>query len=136
MRRLCLAVLDPSSFPGSELGSTPPIEEVLRMAREMRFVDEAWLTVKSGRGGDGCLSFRREKYIPRGGPDGGNGGRGGHVIIVADPQVTTLLDIGRARSYRARSGQPGKAKKSYGGARPCDIIQITGDDHWRIVMPH
>ena len=95
------------------------------MAREMRFVDEAWLTVKSGRGGDGCLSFRREKYIPRGGPDGGNGGRGGHVILVADPQVTTLLDIGRARSYRARSGQPGKAKNCTGR---------TGEDR-RIHLP-
>ena len=95
------------------------------MVKEMRFVDEAWLTVKSGRGGDGCLSFRREKYVPRGGPDGGDGGRGGHVILVADPQVTTLLDIGRARSYRARSGQPGKAKNCSGR---------TGEDR-RISLP-
>lgn len=84
------------------------------MPRGLRFVDEARLTVISGRGGDGCLSFRREKYVPRGGPDGGDGGRGGHVILVADSQVTTLLDIGRARTFRAKSGQPGKPKSGSG----------------------
>ena len=71
------------------------------MSRGARFVDEARLTVRSGRGGDGCLSFRREKYVPRGGPDGGDGGRGGHVILVADPQIATLLHIGR-RHWRSR----------------------------------
>ena len=84
------------------------------MARGMRFVDEALLHVRSGRGGDGCVSFLREKYVPRGGPDGGDGGRGGHVILVAEPQITTLLDIGRSRSYRAKSGQPGKGASCTG----------------------
>ena len=80
----------------------------------MRFIDEALLTVKSGRGGDGCVSFRREKYVPRGGPDGGDGGRGGHVILHADPQVNTLLDIGRSRTFRAQSGEPGRGKNCTG----------------------
>ena len=84
------------------------------MVREMRFVDEALLTVKSGRGGDGCVSFRREKYVPRGGPDGGDGGRGGHVILFAETQVTTLLDIGRSRTYRAPSGEPGRGRNCTG----------------------
>jgi len=84
------------------------------VARGARFVDEARITVKSGRGGDGCLSFRREKYVPRGGPDGGDGGHGGHVILVADPQITTLLDIGRARTYRAEAGEPGRGRNQSG----------------------
>lgn len=84
------------------------------VARGVRFVDEARITVKSGRGGDGSVSFRREKYVPRGGPDGGDGGRGGHVILVADPQITTLLDIGRARTFRAQSGDPGRGRNMSG----------------------
>ncbi len=84
------------------------------MPRGVRFVDEARISVLSGRGGDGCVSFRREKYVPRGGPDGGDGGRGGNVILVADPQISTLLDIGRSRSFRARPGGPGKGKNQTG----------------------
>lgn len=84
------------------------------MARGVRFVDEAWISVTSGRGGDGCLAFRREKYVPRGGPDGGDGGRGGHVILHAQSQVSTLLDIGRSRAYRAPAGQPGRGKNQTG----------------------
>jgi len=92
------------------------------MARGMRFVDEALLHVRSGRGGDGCVSFRREKYVPRGGPDGGDGGRGGHVILVADSQISTLLDNGRARFYRARSGQQGGGSSCTG--RSGDDLRI------------
>ena len=80
----------------------------------VHFVDEAVILVRSGKGGDGCMSFRREKYVPRGGPDGGNGGRGGHVTLVAEPQVTTLLDIGRRHLYAAESGRQGTGKNRYG----------------------
>jgi GTP-binding protein len=71
------------------------------------FLDEAIITVRSGSGGDGAVSFRREKYIPRGGPDGGDGGRGGSVILRADRNLGTLLDLSRRASYRAGDGVKG-----------------------------
>lgn len=74
------------------------------------FIDEATIYVKGGRGGDGCVSFRREKYVPRGGPDGGNGGRGGHVILVGSSSVRTLLDFHYKRHYKAGKGEHGKGK--------------------------
>lgn len=78
------------------------------------FVDESTIKVASGKGGNGCVSFHREKYVPRGGPNGGNGGRGGHVILVADPQITTLLDIGRQYLYQAEHGQHGMGRDRFG----------------------
>ncbi len=71
------------------------------------FLDEVTISVRSGDGGDGCVSFRREKFVPRGGPDGGRGGRGGHVILEASRSLTTLLDLSRRRSYAAENGRPG-----------------------------
>ena len=64
------------------------------------FVDEAEIEVRSGDGGPGCVSFRREKYIPKGGPDGGDGGRGGDVVFKVDPQMSTLLVFQTLLSYR------------------------------------
>ncbi len=71
------------------------------------FIDQATIFVKAGNGGNGIVSFRREKYIPKGGPDGGNGGRGGHVIIRADKQLATLMDFHYKRSYKAEHGVNG-----------------------------
>ncbi len=80
----------------------------------MIFIDEATITVKAGNGGDGCVSFRREKYVPRGGPDGGDGGDGGSVIFVADPHMSTLMDFRYRKVYRAGNGEHGKGKKQHG----------------------
>jgi GTP-binding protein len=80
----------------------------------MRFVDYAKIFVKSGDGGKGCISFRREKYVPKGGPDGGDGGRGGDIVIQATAQMNTLLDYRYKREYKAQKGSDGKGKKQYG----------------------
>lgn len=74
----------------------------------MRFVDEAKIVVKAGKGGRGCVSFRREKFIPKGGPDGGNGGDGGSVFLRADPRLLSLYDFRLKRFYEAQNGEPGK----------------------------
>ncbi len=73
----------------------------------MKFVDEAIIRVEAGRGGHGCVSFRREKFIPFGGPDGGDGGDGGSVVLVADPALTTLVDFRYRRLFRAERGRDG-----------------------------
>ncbi len=80
----------------------------------MKFVDEARIHVKAGDGGNGCVSFRREKFIPRGGPNGGDGGKGGDVILQADAQLTTLLDLTYPKQYRAQKGSHGKGKDQTG----------------------
>ncbi len=80
----------------------------------MRFIDEAIITVRSGNGGRGCVSFRREKYIPKGGPDGGDGGKGGDVYLRANPSLLTLYDLHLKRLYQAENGQPGRGKDQHG----------------------
>jgi GTP-binding protein len=80
----------------------------------MKFVDEATISVHAGNGGHGALSFRREKYIERGGPDGGDGGRGGSVYLVAKAGTNTLADFRVGRKYRAASGQPGAGNNKSG----------------------
>lgn len=80
----------------------------------MKFVDEATIRVQAGNGGHGCLSFRREKYVERGGPDGGDGGDGGSVYLVADTAVNTLADFRVARKFRAESGQGGAGRNMTG----------------------
>jgi GTP-binding protein len=80
----------------------------------MQFIDYVKIHVRAGDGGNGCVSFRREKYVPRGGPDGGDGGRGGNVILRADDRYNTLLDLRYQRSYRAKNGQHGMGKKMHG----------------------
>src|SRR5438067_13509966 len=78
------------------------------------FVDEAHIHVKAGDGGNGCVSFRREKYIPKGGPDGGDGGNGGSIIFVADPSKNTLMDFAGKHHWKAPRGQDGVGKKMAG----------------------
>ncbi len=78
------------------------------------FVDQVKITVQAGKGGDGCCSFRREKFIPKGGPDGGNGGRGGNIILVTDPGLTTLIDLRYQQLYRAEAGTHGRGKSQTG----------------------
>ncbi len=73
----------------------------------MKFIDEAKITVTAGKGGGGCLSFRREKYIPLGGPDGGDGGDGGSVILIGAGNLNTLIDFRYKRHFKAESGRPG-----------------------------
>ena len=80
----------------------------------MKFVDEAAITVEAGAGGNGCLSFRREKYIPRGGPDGGDGGNGGDVVLCADPSLNTLVDFRFRRRFRADRGRHGQGRDRTG----------------------
>lgn len=78
------------------------------------FIDRAKIYVKSGDGGDGAISFRREKYVPLGGPDGGDGGRGGDIVLVADPNMTTLLDFTYKKKYVAERGTNGSGSNCYG----------------------
>ena len=78
------------------------------------FVDEAQIKVEAGKGGSGCLSFRREKHTPRGGPDGGNGGVGGSIYLLADPHLNTLVDFQFARQFQAQNGRPGAGRDCTG----------------------
>lgn len=80
----------------------------------MKFVDEAYIHVEAGDGGGGCVSFRREKYIPRGGPDGGDGGNGGSVFLIADTNLNTLVDFRHRRRFAAQRGQNGMGRDMTG----------------------
>ncbi len=90
----------------------------------MKFVDEATLRVDAGNGGKGCVSFRREKYIPKGGPDGGDGGDGGTVYLLADSGLNTLVDFRHQRIRRAENGQAGKGRNQTGRAGGDLYIQV------------
>ncbi len=85
------------------------------------FADEARINVKGGDGGNGCMSFRREKFVPRGGPDGGDGGDGGNVVFVVDPNLNTLVDFRYNRHFRAERGKHGQGAKKH-GHNGADII--------------
>jgi len=82
----------------------------------MKFVDEAFIEVHAGKGGDGIAAFRREKYVPRGGPSGGDGGRGGNVYGVADRNLSTLVEYRFTRIFRAKNGENGRGSECYGAA--------------------
>lgn len=90
----------------------------------MKFVDEATITVQAGDGGDGCVSFRREKYIPFGGPNGGNGGDGGNVYLVADTNLNTLVDFRHKRMFRAQRGENGGSRECTGKSGQDKLIPV------------
>ena len=90
----------------------------------MKFVDEAEIKVEAGKGGNGCLSFRREKYIEKGGPDGGDGGDGGSVFLQADTSLNTLVDFRFQPRYRAQSGQPGQGRNCTGRGGEDLLIRV------------
>jgi GTP-binding protein len=90
----------------------------------MDFLDEARITVKSGDGGRGCISFRREKFIPKGGPDGGDGGDGGNVVIRATNRLNSLVDFRFRKRFRAQSGQPGRGKNQTGKNGQHVVIEV------------
>jgi len=83
----------------------------------MKFVDEAFIDIAAGDGGNGCVSFRHEKYKEFGGPNGGDGGRGGHVFAVADPNLNTLVDYRYSRRHEAKRGE-------HGMAPTCSVLQV------------
>jgi GTPase len=88
------------------------------------FIDEAKILVKAGDGGDGCISFRREKYIPKGGPDGGDGGKGGDVFFEASADVDTLLDFSGRHNWQAGNGEGGSGKNCYGSDGKDLVIKV------------
>tara|TARA_R110001592_G_scaffold177076_2_gene417255 strand:- start:58557 stop:59759 length:1203 start_codon:yes stop_codon:yes gene_type:complete len=90
----------------------------------MKFVDEATISVHAGKGGNGCLSFRREKYIPKGGPDGGDGGDGGSIILEANDSINTLIDFRFVRHYRGQSGESGRGRQCTGAKGEDLVLQV------------
>lgn len=90
----------------------------------MKFVDEATIRVQAGKGGDGCLSFRREKFVPRGGPDGGDGGDGGSIYLIVDEGLNTLVDFRHARLFRADSGKSGMGRERFGKKAEDLVIKV------------
>ena len=90
----------------------------------MQFIDEAEIFVKAGDGGAGAVAFRREKFVPRGGPSGGDGGNGGDILLETDERLTTLLDFRFKREYRARNGEPGRGRDQNGHAAPEMALKV------------
>jgi len=90
----------------------------------MKFVDEVSIRVEAGKGGDGCVGFRREKYIPFGGPDGGDGGNGGSIYLLGDTNLNTLADFRFTRRYKAENGQPGRGSNCTGKSGEDLVIRV------------
>ena len=93
----------------------------------MKFIDEAKIEIPAGDGGNGCASFRREKYIPRGGPDGGDGGKGGSIYALADSNINTLVDYRFARIHRVKAGESGRGSDCNGkGSDDMFLLILNG----------
>ncbi len=90
----------------------------------MKFIDQAIITIEAGKGGDGHVSFRREKYVPKGGPDGGNGGKGGDIVFSVDTHLSTLLDFKYQTKYKANDGNKGGKNKMFGRDGKDLIIKV------------
>lgn len=88
------------------------------------FVDQVNIIVQSGDGGSGCASFRREKFIPQGGPDGGDGGRGGDLILQTDSNLTTLIDLRYSKIYKAEDGRPGRSRQMTGRSGEDCVVKV------------
>jgi GTP-binding protein len=111
----------------------------------MKFVDEAFIDIAAGDGGNGCVSFRHEKYKEFGGPNGGDGGRGGHVYAVADPNLNTLVDYRYSRRHEAKRGQHGMGSDMFGHAGDDITLKMpvgtiitdaeTGDVLYELLVP-
>jgi GTP-binding protein len=111
----------------------------------MKFVDEVKIRVRAGDGGDGCISFRREKYVPRGGPNGGDGGDGGSVVLEATGRKQTLLDLRFRHLFKAQSGQNGRGKDQHGRKGEDLVLEVpvgtivrnpeTGEVIWDLTAP-
>jgi GTP-binding protein len=90
----------------------------------MQFIDEAEISVRAGDGGPGAVAFRREKFVPRGGPSGGDGGNGGDIVLETDERLTTLLDFRFKREYRAKNGEPGRGRDQNGQAAAELVLKV------------
>lgn len=90
----------------------------------MKFIDEAIIEVHAGKGGNGVAAFRREKFIPKGGPSGGDGGRGGSIYALADRNINTLIDFRYARLHRAKNGEQGQGSDRYGAGAPDIVLRM------------
>ncbi len=99
-------------------------ETIIVLKEEIMFVDEAQIFLHSGNGGAGCVSYHREKYLPRGGPDGGDGGKGADIIFKVNPHLKSLFNLVRKKIYRAENGQPGGGNKKTGKSGRDLIIEI------------
>ena len=104
--------------------AAPYVVRCVVQERNMKFVDEASIVIAAGKGGDGCLSFRREKFIAKGGPDGGNGGCGGNVYALANTDLNTLVDFRFVRKYQANNGEQGKGRNCTGAQGADKIIKV------------
>src|SRR5256885_10121619 len=90
----------------------------------MQFIDEAEVFVRAGDGGAGAVAFRREKFVPRGGPSGGDGGNGGDIVVETDERLTTLLDFRFKSEYRAKNGEPGRGRDQNGHGAPELLLKV------------
>ncbi len=105
-------------------GTARAIAQALLAQKRMQFVDQVSIRLEAGKGGDGIIAWRKEKYVPKGGPEGGSGGKGGSVIMVADPQLSTLLDFRYIRTYKAEDGQKGMQQNCTGRNGADSVIHV------------
>lgn len=99
------------------------------------FVDKVEISIKAGNGGNGAVTFHREKYVNAGGPDGGDGGKGSDIVFVADDNLSTLIDFRYKRKYIAPDGEPGGAKRCSGKSMEPTVIRVPAEPSLRMRTP-